>query len=318
MREAFTQLLAIPLLLGTLVLGVPSAGAQQGCCSWHGGIDYCDAYTGRYVCNDGEYSPTCQCSGILSTPSCSRYGLFARYNSLSGACECSYGYVLSGGQCVSEDDACQDQFGYHAKSTYGGRCTCRYGYRFNSRGSKCISNENYCRELDWNSEYDLLKDSCVCKDGYKVGASGMSCVLDYDSDGNYYSPSYTPSTCPANSFENPLDPTKCLCETGYVINPAKTACVSAPAYEDCPANSFVSPTDDSKCICTGLYQWNAGKTDCVKKVQPAPAARSSGKSSPPKRSAVTTQCQRTSDGVCQCPVGYKPSAKGGRQVCAKQ
>lgn len=34
--------------------------AQQGCCSWHGGISYC-ASNGRYVCRDGTYSPTCRC-----------------------------------------------------------------------------------------------------------------------------------------------------------------------------------------------------------------------------------------------------------------
>lgn len=42
--------------------------AQQGCCSWHGGIDYCDTSTGRYVCNDGEYSPSCTCLYIPPTP----------------------------------------------------------------------------------------------------------------------------------------------------------------------------------------------------------------------------------------------------------
>lgn len=35
--------------------------AQQGCCSYHGGISYCDSSVGRYVCNDNTYSPTCGC-----------------------------------------------------------------------------------------------------------------------------------------------------------------------------------------------------------------------------------------------------------------
>ncbi len=34
---------------------------NQGCCSWHGGIARCDESQGRYVCNDGVYSPTCRC-----------------------------------------------------------------------------------------------------------------------------------------------------------------------------------------------------------------------------------------------------------------
>lgn len=39
--------------------------AQQGCCSWHGGISYCDSSVGTYVCNDGTYSPSCGCYRAL-------------------------------------------------------------------------------------------------------------------------------------------------------------------------------------------------------------------------------------------------------------
>ena len=35
--------------------------ARSGCCSWHGGVSYCDTEVGRYVCNDGTYSPSCTC-----------------------------------------------------------------------------------------------------------------------------------------------------------------------------------------------------------------------------------------------------------------
>lgn len=35
--------------------------AKQGCCSHHGGINYCDS-SGYYICNDGTKSPTCKCN----------------------------------------------------------------------------------------------------------------------------------------------------------------------------------------------------------------------------------------------------------------
>lgn len=38
--------------------------AGQGCCSWHGGQSYCDTSVGRWVCNDGTYSPSCGCTYI--------------------------------------------------------------------------------------------------------------------------------------------------------------------------------------------------------------------------------------------------------------
>jgi TPR repeat protein len=35
--------------------------AQRGCCSWHGGVSGCDGNSGRQICRDGTYSPSCIC-----------------------------------------------------------------------------------------------------------------------------------------------------------------------------------------------------------------------------------------------------------------
>ena len=56
----------LPILAAVVVvflMAAPFAEAGRGCCSWHGGQDYCDASTGRWVCNDGSYSPSCMCDG---------------------------------------------------------------------------------------------------------------------------------------------------------------------------------------------------------------------------------------------------------------
>lgn len=51
-------ILSIILFLATL----PSiAYAGRGCCSHHGGVSHCDTTTGKQVCNDGTYSPSCTC-----------------------------------------------------------------------------------------------------------------------------------------------------------------------------------------------------------------------------------------------------------------
>jgi hypothetical protein len=50
------------VLLIWIFLFIPiSAMATSGCCSWHGGVDYC-ASNGRIVCKDGTYSPSCTCN----------------------------------------------------------------------------------------------------------------------------------------------------------------------------------------------------------------------------------------------------------------
>lgn len=42
-----------------------SVEAQRGCCSWHGGVSHCSE-NGRYVCNDGTYSPSCTCTPAIT------------------------------------------------------------------------------------------------------------------------------------------------------------------------------------------------------------------------------------------------------------
>lgn len=58
-------------LFATLILFFATTSpifAARGCCSWHGGVSGCDSSTGRYVCNDGTYSPSCTCEVASSPP----------------------------------------------------------------------------------------------------------------------------------------------------------------------------------------------------------------------------------------------------------
>jgi hypothetical protein len=45
-----------------IVLFCLNAEARRGCCSHHGGVNYCDRSQGMLVCRDGSYSPTCGCA----------------------------------------------------------------------------------------------------------------------------------------------------------------------------------------------------------------------------------------------------------------
>lgn len=54
------------LLFIVLILILPiNSYAKQGCCSWHGGVSHCGD-NGRYVCNDGTYSPSCTCTPTVT------------------------------------------------------------------------------------------------------------------------------------------------------------------------------------------------------------------------------------------------------------
>lgn len=63
--------LVIILSFFSLTFLVPRLSlATSGCCSWHGGVSYCDSSVGTYVCNDGTYSPSCGCYYSAPIPVC--------------------------------------------------------------------------------------------------------------------------------------------------------------------------------------------------------------------------------------------------------
>ena len=54
---------AVGFLISTAIFySYMTVNAKSGCCSWHGGVSYCDSSVGTYVCNDGTYSPSCGCA----------------------------------------------------------------------------------------------------------------------------------------------------------------------------------------------------------------------------------------------------------------
>lgn len=61
------RIILFSLMVFSFVAMAPSALAGRGCCSWHGGQSYC-ASNGRWVCQDGTYSPSCTCTPPPTNP----------------------------------------------------------------------------------------------------------------------------------------------------------------------------------------------------------------------------------------------------------
>lgn len=164
--------------------------------------------------------------------------------------------------------------------------------------------------------------------------------------------------CPKNSYPNPANPAKCLCNQGYEINTSQTACVPA---KSCPANStgtwgsctcntgyiwkndkcmtytescqqrfgYNSYGDAEYCYCSAGYQMNSTKSSCIPK--PNKTTTTTSKTSKPKSkasgfsSSVTPNTKReiacSKRGkvqTCACPTGYKPNKDGKKCVWAKR
>ena len=160
---------------------------RTNCPSW--GLSY-----GEYHCHTPKYT----------TPTCP---LFSSYNSLSGSCECYSGYISSGGQCISEDQNCKNQFGYNSRynSLYN-KCECSYGYVVDTSG-KCASGNSICwNKYGYNSKFNSLNNTCECRYGYVFNQSGNKCVSEDEACKEQF----------GYGAKATISGDKCECRSGYI------------------------------------------------------------------------------------------------------
>ena len=59
---------------------------------------------------------------------------------VSGICVCDYGYVRSGGACISQDQSCKNQYGPNSYAGFSDNlCYCESGYVWNTSRTSCVS-----------------------------------------------------------------------------------------------------------------------------------------------------------------------------------
>ena len=159
---------------------------STNCSSW-------GLYYGEYHCHTPKYT----------TPTCP---IFSTYSSLSGSCECNYGYVSSGGQCISENQYCQNRYGFNSRyNSLSDTCECSYGYVIDTYG-KCSSGNSVCwNKYGYNSRYNSLNDTCECSYGYVFNKSGNKCISEDESCKESY----------GYGAKATISGDKCECRIGY-------------------------------------------------------------------------------------------------------
>ena len=109
-------------------------------------------------------------------PACERHGLGSRLNLQTGFCECLFGYALRHNTCLSNDDACKEDFGLGAKGSSNGKCNCRNGYKFNTVGTACVPEiATVYRGPRPGRIACITKRPCVCPVEYNVSGN-IACV----------------------------------------------------------------------------------------------------------------------------------------------
>ncbi len=258
--------------------------ATSGCCSWHGGQSYCDYSTGRWVCADGTYSPSCTCGGGSYTtyPSIPTCPLFSSYNSLTEKCECYSGYIASGSQCISQTQACQNELGYSSRyDSLSGTCECSYGYVIGSSGT-CISGSSFCwNKYGYSSTYDSLSKSCECNYGYRFNLSGTKCISDNEACQEQF----------GYNSKATFTGDKCECKSGYVWEGNScvwdTSAYTYSSFATTPTNTpTIKPTQKPTATKTPITiptstpsqspEVKAASTEVTPTASPSPKSSSSG------------------------------------------
>ncbi len=189
--------------------------------------------------------------------SCNEYGMAYESGSY---CKCMAGYVMGTNflgepYCVSEDQACKDQYGSNAKSNYTGGCEYRYGYVFGKTmfgEEQCVDADNVCHDkYGYGSEYDNLSGSCECSYGYVWGDNGQ-CITDdqacKDQLGIHSRATYGD---------------QCQCSAGYIIDSGKCTYGETVCSDD--HGIYASYNNlSNKCECDDGYTFN-DDLQCVKK-----------------------------------------------------
>lgn len=148
-----------------------SSCSQYGLMAYESG-GYCKCRAGYVFGADFLGNNRC----VLADSVCrDQLGTMSRYNSYSGNCECTSGYIISGGQCKSRDSICRDQLGVMSHySSLSGSCECTSGYVIS--GGECKSGSSVCRAKHGiYSSYKSYTKTCECDSGYTLNDHGQ-CV----------------------------------------------------------------------------------------------------------------------------------------------
>jgi len=178
--------------------------ARSGCCSWHGGVCGCKCCDGTPLsATCAPYYPECGGGYYIPPPMCP---LNSYYDSISDSCKCYSGYVASGSRCISQDEYCQNIYGFNSRyNILKDNCECKSGYVFDN--SRCIRGSQYCwNKYGYNSSYNSFNETCECSYGYVFNQSGTKCISEDDACQEEF----------GFGAKATISGDKCECKYGYV------------------------------------------------------------------------------------------------------
>jgi len=275
------------------VFAHPGNTASDGCHYCWTNCDYWgEVYGARHCHGGGSYSPP---SYDYSPPSYD-CPVMSYYDSLSGSCKCYSGYVASGDKCISENQWCEDKYGYGATSDYLDGCKCKYGYVLGKDflgNTKCILGSQACRdEYGVMATYDSLSKKCSCMPGYVFGTNIIGttqCISEDDwcEDKYGYNSKYNTlkDKCECKSgYEFTISGSslkcescfsiyglhssynylgnKCECDDGYILDGSECIKEEEEVIITCPINSTLI---SGQCFCNSGYVNN--NNSCTKVVE---------------------------------------------------
>lgn len=153
------------VLLFLVLFFIPTVNAQRGCCSHHGGVAGCSS-SGRQICNDGTYSPSCTCTPayVYGCTDSNAKNYNSSANKDNGSC-IYYKYGCTNSEAKNYDSSAEKDDGSCILYKYG--CMDESALNYDSTAEKESGNCEYAREdiddtsSNSNDEDDVSNEDAV-------------------------------------------------------------------------------------------------------------------------------------------------------------
>ncbi len=149
------------LVLFFLIINlIPSVSARSGCCSHHGGVAGCSS-SGRQICNDGTYSPSCTCTPayVYGCTDSNAKNYNSSANKDNGSC-IYYKYGCTNSEAKNYDSTAEKDDGSCIYYKYG--CMDKNAVNYDDEADKddgeCKYEVKKTESLSSNSEEDMSND----------------------------------------------------------------------------------------------------------------------------------------------------------------
>ncbi|KAF7241491.1 Fibrillin-1 [Varanus komodoensis] len=184
-------------------------------------------------------------------------------------CECPFGYLLQGTECVDVNECAQNPLlcAFRCVNTYGSyECKCPAGYVLREDKRMC-RDQDECEEgiHDCESKQMMCKNligtyMCICGPGFQRRPDGEGCMDENECQTK-------PGLCENGRCVNTQGSFRCECHDGFSVNEAQNECIDIDEckviHDVCRNGECINENGSYRCHCKEGYTTDITGTLCI-------------------------------------------------------